>query len=159
MSIFRTVAAAGAILMFALIPTAYALDGVQKYQVEGSFEDVYFDLENAVIDQGLVIDNVSHVSEMLDRTGKDVGSTKPIYVDGRTVSFCSAKLSRAAMEADLDNLVFCPYSIFIYESAARPGSVTIGYRKLGGASDSASRKAIDAVNNLLGAIIKSAIGE
>ena len=48
-------------------------EGVTAYQVEAAFEDVRFDLENAIVNRGLVIDYVSHIGTMLERTGEDVG--------------------------------------------------------------------------------------
>ncbi|HKK98162.1 MAG TPA: DUF302 domain-containing protein, partial [Marivita sp.] len=46
---------------------------------DGSFEDATFAVETAIVNQGLVIDHVSHVGEMLNRTGADVGSDKAIF--------------------------------------------------------------------------------
>lgn len=152
-SIFKMLVTAG--LMACLFATsAMALDGVETRQIKGSFEDVYFDLKNSIVDEGLVIDTVLHVSDMLNRTGKDVGSTKPVYIHGQTLGFCSATLSRAAMEADPENMAFCPYSIFIYEAAETPNIITVGYRKLVGGSSTASQAALRAVNELLDSIVK-----
>lgn len=156
MGIATRFVAAAAIASLTFINTASAVDGVETRQIKSSFEDVYFDLKNAIVEQGLVVDSVQHVSDMLIRTGADVGSTKPIYRQAQTLGFCSAKLSRAAMEADPDNLAFCPYTVFIYESAGAPGVVTIGYRKLSGAKGVDSQKAVDAVNALLDSIIEGA---
>jgi uncharacterized protein (DUF302 family) len=136
------------------VTSAMALDGVETRQIKGSFEDVYFDLKNSIVNEGLVIDTVLHVSDMLNRTGKDVGSTKPVYLHGQTLGFCSATLSRAAMEADPENMAFCPYSIFIYEAADTPNVITVGYRKLMGGSSPDSQDALRAVNKLLDIIVK-----
>lgn len=153
----RCIACAG-IVAIVLVQTAQAVDGVDSRQVKASFDDVYFDLKNAIVDQGLVIDSTSHVADMLNRTGADVGSAKPIFLQGKTLSFCSAKLSRAAMEADPENLAFCPYTVFIYETEATPGVTTIGYRKLAGASSPQSQQTLDAVNELLSKILNSVGG-
>ena len=159
MGIATRIISAAAIASFVFINTANAVDGVETRQIKSSFEDVYFDLKNAIVEQGLVVDSVQHVSDMLVRTGADVGSTEPIYRQAQTLGFCSAKLSRAAMEADPDNLAFCPYTVFIYEPAGTPGVVTIGYRKLIGAKGVESQKALDAVNALLNSIIDGASSE
>ena len=37
---------------------------------------------------------------MLERTGKDVGSTRKLYADAQAFVFCSAALSRKMMDAD-----------------------------------------------------------
>jgi len=147
------------ILVSVNITSAVTMENVETRQIKGSFEDVYFDLKNAIINKGLVIDTVLYVADMLKRTGKDVGSTKPIYLDGQTFGFCSAKLSRATMEADPENLAFCPYTIFIYEAADTPNTITVGYRKLSGGTSPQSKKALAAVNEFLSSIVKDVISE
>lgn len=47
--------------------------GFYSAVVEGSFDDVAFAVEQAIINEGLVIDLRSHVGEMLSRTKEDVG--------------------------------------------------------------------------------------
>lgn len=126
------------------------------YTVEGEFEDVRFALENAIVNRGLVIDYVSHIGDMLARTGSDVGAKKDIYANAQSMLFCSAVLSRAAMEADTANIAFCPYGVFVYETADKPGTIVVGYRNLTETGDEASKKAIADVNALLGEIVKEA---
>jgi uncharacterized protein (DUF302 family) len=77
------------------------------------------------VDRGLVIDLVSHVGEMLNRTGGDVGSEEMIFDNADIFLFCSAAISRRVMEADPLNIVHCPYSIFVAEM---DGKVMIGHR-------------------------------
>ncbi|MEY8839868.1 DUF302 domain-containing protein, partial [Cribrihabitans sp. XS_ASV171] len=98
------------------------------YTTDDSFGDVSFALENAIIGKGLVVDHVSHVGEMLERTRVDVGSDVFLYKEADVFSFCSATVSRQVMEADPMNIVFCPYDIFIAEMADNPGEVIVGYR-------------------------------
>lgn len=92
---------------------------------DGSFEDATFAVESAIVGQGLVIDYVSHVGEMLNRTGADVGSDVVLFKAADVFLFCSAVLSREVMEADPMNIAHCPYGIFVAETDA---GVTIGYR-------------------------------
>lgn len=131
---------------------------VKTYVVEGNFEDAIFDLGEALINKGLVIDDRNKVAEMLKRTGKDLGETKVIYKGGEVLSFCSARLSRNAMEADPINMAFCPYTMFAYETIVKPGFVTVGYMKIDGASSPASKKALDAVNKLMDEMVREAAG-
>ena len=74
----------------------------------GDFDDVAFAVEQAITNEGLVIDSISHVGEMLARTKGDVGGAKDLYLAADTYSFCSAIVSRQAMEADIANIQFCP---------------------------------------------------
>ncbi len=83
---------------------------------DGSFEDAAFAVETAIVGQGLVIDYVSHVGEMLNRTGGDVGSDKALFVEADIFVFCSAVVSREVMEADLMNIAQCPYGIVVAET-------------------------------------------
>ena len=84
---------------------------------DGSFEDATFAVESAIVDKGLVIDSVSHVGAMLNRTGADVGSEKTLFKAADVFLFCSAVVSREVMEADPMNIMHCPYGVFVAENA------------------------------------------
>ncbi|WP_347312301.1 DUF302 domain-containing protein [Defluviimonas sp. SAOS-178_SWC] len=97
------------------------------YPFDGSFDDATFAVENAIVNKGLVIDYRSHVGEMLNRTGADVGSDVKIFDAADVFLFCSAQVSRKVMEADPMNIAHCPYGVFVTD---REGAVSIGYRNL-----------------------------
>lgn len=119
------------------------------YPFDGDYEDAVFAVESAIVDAGLVIDYVSHVGDMLARTGADVGSDRELFEAAQIFVFCSAIVSREVMEADPGNLVHCPYGIYV---AAREGVVTIGHRDyLDGP--------MDRVEALLADIVKTALEE
>ena len=107
---------------------ALAAPEIRTYSVEADFGDIAFGLESAILDRGLVIDHVSHVGEMLNRTAEDVGAETQIYTQGNVYLFCSATLSREMMAADIENLGHCPYGVFLYEAADDPGTIVIGHR-------------------------------
>lgn len=153
------VAAAGAtaLSLAAPSPAPAQSPAAVSYSKKAGFEDVKFELNNAIVGRGLAVDFNGQVSKMLDRTGADVGSTKAIYKQAEYVSFCSAKLSRQAMEADSANIAVCPYVVFIYEKAAAPGTVHVGYRPAPLTGSAASRKAVTEINKLLDAIAKDAV--
>lgn len=136
-----------AIAVFAAATPALAAD-VMTYDFDGSFEDAAFAVENAIVNQGLVIDSTSHVGEMLNRTGEDVGSDVKIFEAADVYSFCSAVVSRQVMEADPMNIVHCPYNIFVAE---RDGKVFVGHRDY-------PDGAMDAVEELLSGIANEAVG-
>ena len=94
---------------------------------------------------------------MLERTGADVGSSKPVYRQAEYFTFCSAKLSRSMMEADPANIGFCPYVVFIYETAAAPGTISVGYRRPPAQGSDASRAALADIDALLDGIVKEAV--
>lgn len=142
-------------------PPGTATAPVVRYGADARFDTVRDDLQDAIVAKGLVIDNTSYVARMLDRTGKDVGSTKSIYADGQgqAFSFCSAVLSRKTMEADPHNMVFCPYTLVVYSTAAEPGKVYVAYRRpLLPDGSEAARAALKDVETLLDGIARDALG-
>jgi Domain of unknown function DUF302 len=143
-------------LALLLSPAAGSAQSIQSHVAKGTFEDVKFELTNAIVARGLVIDQTGNIGGMLDRTGADVGSTKPIYKRAEYFTFCSAKLSRQMMEADPLNMAYCPYVMFAFERADAPGQVTIGYRRPDIAGSEASKAALSAIDALLGGIAKDA---
>jgi hypothetical protein len=135
-----------------------AAQAIGTYSKAAPYEDVKFELSDAIIRRGLVVDHTGQIGTMLERTGPDVGSTKPLYARAEFFTFCSAKFSRAMMEADLGNIAFCPYVVFIYEAADKPGETIVGYRKpiqTGGTE--ASKKALADIDALLDGIAKDAV--
>ena len=143
---YRIILAAG---LFAA--SAAGAEEMVTYTTQQSFGDVTFGVENAILNKGLIPENVSHVGEMLERTRADVGSEVVLFQEAEVFSFCSAALSRKVMEADVMNIGFCPYDIFVMQL---PDSeeVTIGYRGY-------PEGAMQEVQNLLDEIVKEAIGE
>ncbi|QBF33693.1 DUF302 domain-containing protein [Thalassococcus sp. S3] len=127
-----------------------AADGLIHYKTDDSFDDVIFGLENAILDEGLRVDDISHVGEMLERTRQDVGSDVTVFAQADVYSFCSATLSRKVMEADPMNIRFCPYDIFV---AVLPNSeeTIIGYRSF-------PEGPMKEVEVLLDRIARSAVG-
>lgn len=145
------------ILMAAVIGQPAAAEDLKTAAKKGSFDDVKFELSNAIIERGLRVDFSGSISQMLERTGADVGSTKPIYKHAEFMTFCSSKLSRQMMEADAANVAFCPYTVFIYETAAAPGEIVVGYRPFPQPANEASRAALGEIDKLLAGIIKAAV--
>ncbi len=127
------------------------------YAVDGKFEDTRENVELAITDQGLVINNVSHVGSMLETTGSDLGFDRKVYVHGEVLEFCSATLSREMTEADPANIVFCPYTIQVYEVPETPGTIYVGYRRLPLVGNDASRQALSKVDELLNRIVTQAL--
>lgn len=125
---------------------------VVTYVTEDSFDDVTFSVESAITDKGLVIDNVSHVGEMLERTKADVGSDVTVFANADVYNFCSAKVSRAVMEVDPINIQFCPYGIFVMVTPDKPDQTTVGYRAM-------PEGPMKQVETLLEEIVKEALAE
>jgi len=118
--------------------------------VEGAFEDVLGDLENAVINKGLVIDYTGNVDDMLARTADAVGKPSP-YSHAKYMQFCSAPLTNAVANASPANLSVCPFIVYAYETVAEPGKVYVGYRKPMGIAG--AEKEVAAIEDLLAGIV------
>jgi len=132
---------------------------VVSYSKKAKFDDVRDDLKTAIEGRGLVIDYQSFVNRMLERTGKDVGSSRKLYADAQAFVFCSAALSRKTMEADPANVSLCPYTITVYATAQDPGTVHVSYRRPWRPDGSAaSRAALKEVEALLDGIAREALG-
>lgn len=132
-------------------------DDIKLFEKKGSYADVKADLANAIVNKGLVNDYTGNIGGMLQRTGADVGSTKPIYKSAEYMTFCSAKLSRAMMEADPTNMGFCPFVVFAYEPADKPGTVVVGYRVPTAAKgNDATKKILAEIDGMLTSIATEA---
>jgi uncharacterized protein (DUF302 family) len=142
----------------ALSTSAAAADAFapKTYTSSRAYADVKQDIEDGIVNAGLKVDYVGHIGDMLKRTGQDMGATAEIYKQAEFLQFCSARLSRAAMEADPANLAVCPYVIYIYETTAKPGEVVAGYRRPIGAPGAASQKALADIDSLLDGIVAAA---
>jgi uncharacterized protein (DUF302 family) len=107
-----------------------AADEAVLYEFGGSFEDAAFLAKEAIVGQGLKIDYISHVGDMLARTKDDVGGTKDIFAHAEIYVFCSAAISRRAMEKDPKNIAHCPYNLFVIQMPGEGGKVYVGHRDL-----------------------------
>lgn len=135
----------------ALTVQTAAAEEAALYKTSLAYDDVVFGLESAITNRGLVIDHVSHVGEMLERTRADVGSDVVLFQNAQVFSFCSAQLSRQVMEADPMNISFCPYNIFV---AQLPDTqeVSIGFRAF-------PQGEMQVIQDLLDGIVQEAIEE
>ncbi len=145
------------IFLCAIVLPASAQEGRDEYMrlfsIEGNYADTREDLEMAITDRGMIINNVSHIGKMLARTRKDVGAGKQIFVEAESLEFCSSVVSRHMMEADPHNIVFCPYIISIYTLPGEKNRVYLAYRRPLPVGSPASKKALQAVEKLLQGIV------
>jgi uncharacterized protein (DUF302 family) len=141
--------------------SAAAQPVISHVKTGARFEDVRDDLKQAIESRGLVIDYQAQIGRMLERTGKDVGSDKALYVDAQTFQFCSAALSRKTMQADPANVAMCPYVLVVYATVQQPDRVIVAYRRpvpMRPGASPASRAALREVDALLDKIAREAVG-
>lgn len=127
------------------------------FKTHGKFEDVRDLLVSTIEGRGLKINHANYIADMLERTGKDLGATKQVYVQGEQFEFCSATISRKMMEADPHAIVMCPYIISVYTIPNDGDTVYLAYRKPAATGNKALKKALADVEGLLTGIIKEAI--
>ncbi len=130
---------------------------LKLYTANGNFSDVKQDVALAIESRGFVLERTLHIGEMLERTGKDLGTGKPIYRQAEALQFCPASVSRRTMEADPTNIVFCPYTIVVYTLPNEADKVYVGYRCPEPVGSPDSRAALRAVQDLLDAIVREAL--
>jgi len=128
------------------------------YTRDAAFADVKQDVTLAIENRGFVIERQLHIGAMLERTGKDFGTTKKIYHDAEALQFCPASLSRRVMEADPSNIVFCPYTVVLYTLPDNPKKVYVGYRRPTPIGSTASQATLRELDALLDGIVREALG-
>jgi len=119
---------------------------VVSTKAKGSFSEVKDNLVLAIQSRGFKVDYTAYIGNMLERTGKDVGSTKKIYGDAEALQFCSAVVSRKMMENEAANIAYCPYVIALYTLPDDPKTVYVVYRE-----------GLSEVDALLGGIVQEAL--
>lgn len=142
--------------VYAAEPVDVSTPHARIWRVEGEVETLKQYVKDAIINRGLKVTE-GDIGLMLDRTAEDVGAEKPLFDKAQFVQFCSAVLSRKAMEADPANMAFCPFTIFLYSAEAAPKSVNLGYRKLPEDGSEATRATMREIDGLLTQIVEEAL--
>lgn len=99
------------------------------YKASGSYEDVKDAVAMAVEGRGLIVREVAHVAEMLNRTGTDLGFPNEVFSRAENVEFCSALLSHEMIAADPSNAATCPLVVSVYVLTAEPEQVYVAFRR------------------------------
>ena len=144
-------------LLMLLPSMSFAADGYAVvFKTQGSYTDVRDFIRSGIESEGLKINNMGHIADMLERTGKDIGATRQVYQYGEQFEFCSSTLSRAMMEADPHAIALCPFIISVYQL---PGDKTVyvSYRKPVQTKNAKLRKVLEDIEKLEVKIIKGAI--
>ena len=126
------------------------------FKAQGNYADVRDFIRMGIESEGLVINNMGHIADMLERTGKDLGTTKKVYEYGEQFEFCSSTLSRAMMEVDPHAIALCPFIISVYQM---PGdkNIYVSYRKPVYTKNLKLKKVLADIEKLQVKIIKGAI--
>jgi uncharacterized protein (DUF302 family) len=112
------------------LPSFALADPYAVHESDSDFDTVLDAAKNAIAERGLYINNVMHLGEMLERTGKDLGIGGPIYSRAESIEFCSATLSRKMAEENPNRLVNCPFILSIYTLPGQEGKTYVVYRAI-----------------------------
>jgi uncharacterized protein (DUF302 family) len=134
-----------------------ATPALQLRTTSGEFDDIRERVVMALENRGLVLSYTARVGDMLERTGRDLGSDRTIYAKAEVLEFCSAAISRETMAADPRNIVFCPYAIAVYTLPQAPRTVYLAYRVPPVSGDAASQRALQKVEKLLADVVNEAL--
>ncbi len=142
-------------LLFSPLTAMSAEPGNNIKIVEADFAQVFQDLQDEVINKGLVIDYIGHVDTMLERTSEASGASESPYLHAKYFQFCSSALTHEAVAADSQNLAMCPYLVFAYETKAKTGNVSVGFRDPTLTSSEKSQAVAAKIRNLLQGIVEA----
>ena len=143
---------------FAMVHGVALADEMRTFRKQGmAYADVKLDLESAIEGKGLKIGAIGDLADMLGRTQADLGGGKATYKAAHYLQFCSASLAHKLSAADPTNIGHCPFLMFIYETAIKPGEVVVGYRSFTPAGSSATRAVLEEADAMLDAIAREAI--
>ena len=126
-----------------------------KVVQDGVYADTLEAVKEIIQGKGINIAHTLPPSDMLERTGPAFGITDQVLKDGEIIEFCSAKISHKLIQANPENITLCPFTISVYVLNSDPKNVRMTYRKPF-IIDEASREAVDAMNELIMAIIEEA---
>lgn len=129
--------------------TVPADEWMVRQKLASRFADARDAVVMAIENRGLVVNYTSHIGDMLQRTGADLGASRQVFAQAEIIEFCSASLSRKMMEADPHNIVLCPFAISIYTLPGETETTWVAYRKPQGSAASL-------IEPLLGAIAAEA---
>ena len=116
------------IVLMALPICALGAGSYAVYESESDFETVLEGAKMSIQERGMYINNLMHMDEMLERTGKDLGMDEKIYGHAESIEFCSAVLSRKMTSEDPSRIVNCPFILAIYVLPAEPDKTYVAHR-------------------------------
>ena len=123
---------------------------VRIFTTEEAFEDVIENIKMAVIDRGMLVSGTLHISEMLNRTGPDLGYPD-VFSQAESIEFCSAVISHKMAQAAPENVVICPFTIAVYVTRSDPGQVRVAYRMplLAGEADEVTAEILQMLDGIV----------
>jgi uncharacterized protein (DUF302 family) len=129
---------------------AQAGGGYAVHETKSAFADVMEGLQSAIQERGMYINNVMHMGEMLERTGRDLGLGEPVFLKAESIEFCSAGLSHRMTHENPARVVNCPFIVAAYVLAKEPDKTYVVYREIPQDQIEASSVMAEVAENLKG---------
>lgn len=144
--------------VFFLARAAFANEAtIEVLSKTGSFEEVRDNLALEVTRRGMALTHSIQINDMLEKTAREVGAIRPVYVNAEALEFCSPGLGRKLMEANSSNIVYCPLMVSIYVVPEAPKVVNVAYRRIPKGGSTQAQKLFRDVDALVIGIIKDAL--
>ena len=145
-----------ALAALAALPATVSAGGAYAvYESDSGFETVMEGAKTAILERGMYVNNIMHMGEMLERTGKDLGTDEQIYGRAESIEFCSAVLSRKMTAEDPSRIVNCPFILAIYTLPSDPDRTFIAHRTVP-AEETADSEVMTEVAEMLKSIAEAA---
>ncbi len=125
------------------------------YQSNEDYDELKSNLEMAITGRGMLVMNVLHISNMLERTATDTGLDKALYAKAESIEFCSILMAYKMSQAHPANMANCPLTISIYTEPDNNKLVNVAYRRPALLGD--SEKVRTALIELLDGIVREAL--
>ncbi|MBF0265980.1 MAG: DUF302 domain-containing protein [Gammaproteobacteria bacterium] len=123
--------------------------------IEGEYHDVLSSVKEIIQGKGINIAHTLPAGDMLGRTGPAFNIKEKVYLNAETVEFCSAKISHQLVQANVENIVLCPFTISVYVLASDPKHVRISTPEPF-IIDDKSKEAVENMKTLVSEIIQEA---
>ena len=101
---------------------------VKTIVIEGDYKEILSVVKESIKGKGVHIAHTLPAADVLHRTAKAYGISKPAYKEAEIVEFCSAKISHAMSQANPENIVLCPFAISVYVLPDNPSHVYLSTR-------------------------------
>lgn len=131
-------------------------DPMVVYQVEDEFDWVKTSLKDAIAENGLKVSGELHISDMLQRTAKDLNVASVPYGKAESLEFCSSVVTHKLAAAHPANMVHCPLTVSLYTLEADAETVYVAFRRpnLIGDADEAHKALFDLLDSIARAAVE-----
>jgi uncharacterized protein (DUF302 family) len=125
------------------------------FETDYGFEEAMENVRMAIEARGMLVSGTLHVSDMLNRTGPDLGYDK-VFAKAESVEFCSAVISHKMTQLSPENMSICPFTIALFVKESEPEQLYLAYRRIMLAGDEDGEVTAE-IYELFNGIIQEAI--